>query len=644
MSSTTAGTLDDATRPGSQIAAAPRRSQVALGSRAGDWLARSWPAVLGVAIYVALSFGVYGLQSPLSTSTLPSCGCGDISQEVWFLTWPAQALAHGHNPLFTDYLNYPRGVNLMQNTSMPLLGVVFAPVTLLIGPIATYNLLMRLAFVLSAAAMMFVLRRWTSWWPAAFVGGLMYGFSPFMIGQAQGHLFLTFLPLPPLVLLLLDTLLVQRRSPLRTGLLLGVVCAAQFLISAEVLAITAVLVGIGLVVVAIRHPVAAIDRWRELLIGGGAAGVVFLAIAGYPLWYFAAGPGHIVGPPHPVANLKAYHSDPALLVQPSPLFRIGFGYWQKRGTLLIQGNGVEQTDYVGVPLLILLAFLAVRVRRVGMAQLAVVVGTAAWVFTLGWTLWLRGTPRHITLPFAWFLNVPVLNGVEDLRFSFGMYACIAILLAIGLDRQGRKGVMAGFRRHLKRTTGASEGRPALRGALWLVIAAAALVPLLPRVPYAATPVTTPPVFTSDHTTIPSGSVVVGYPIPGSIGGVDDQLMLYQAQGGMRFKIIGARAAAAGPDGRAAQGADRFLPPTELQDLLSYAEFGKPALPPANPTTYANIRLFLRRYDVSTVVVVPIQGWPLVDKYLTASLGRPPVLRSGAYVWTDVQQQLRQLQG
>lgn len=587
------------------------------------------PPVLAVVVYVVLSFFVYGLHSPLSNTSLPECGCGDVAQEVSFLAWPAHALAQGHNPFFTDYLNYPRGVNLMQNTSMPLLAVVFAPVTLLIGPAATFNLLVRLAFVLSATSMLFVLRRWTRWWPAAFVGGLVYGFCPFMIGQAQGHLFLTFVPLPPLIVLLLDTLLRTERSPLRTGALLGLVCAAQLLISAEILAITISLVAVGLVALAIRHPVATLERWRVLLLGGGAAAGVFLLVAGYPLWVYAAGPAHITGPPHPASELRAYHSDPSLLVQPSPLFRIGFGSWQKSGRVLVEGNGVEQTDYVGIPLLVLLAVLAVRARRIGMAQLAVGVGFVAWVLTLGPHLWFRGAARHITLPFSWVLHVPVLNGVLDVRFSYVMYACIAILLAVSLDALKRDGWLPGSHRR-------PRGHPATRATVVLGLTAAALVPLVPVIPYTATQLSTPAVLASPAAIVPDGGVLVGYPSPGGVGGVDDQLMLWQAMGGWRYKIIGARAAAAGPDGRAAQGAARFLPPPDLQDLLSYAEFGKPSLPPADSTTYGHIRQVLTKFDVDTVVVVPIGQWQLVDNYLTAAIGSAPVLRSGAYVWTGLE--------
>ena len=49
-------------------------------------------------------------------------------------------------------------------------------------------------------------RRFVSWWPAAFVGGLAYGFSPFTSATANAHLFLLFQAVPPLVILFVDRL------------------------------------------------------------------------------------------------------------------------------------------------------------------------------------------------------------------------------------------------------------------------------------------------------------------------------------------------------------------------------------------------------------------------------------------------------
>ena len=47
-------------------------------------------------------------------------------------------------------------------------------------------------------------RRFVTWWPAAFVGGLAYGFSPFTAATANAHLFLLFQAVPPLIILFVD--------------------------------------------------------------------------------------------------------------------------------------------------------------------------------------------------------------------------------------------------------------------------------------------------------------------------------------------------------------------------------------------------------------------------------------------------------
>lgn len=80
----------------------------------------------------------------------------------------------------------------MDNTTMPLLGIVGFPITLLFGSIATHNVLIDLAIFASTLSFFAMARRFVTWWPAAFVGGLAYGFSPFTAATGNAHLFLLF--------------------------------------------------------------------------------------------------------------------------------------------------------------------------------------------------------------------------------------------------------------------------------------------------------------------------------------------------------------------------------------------------------------------------------------------------------------------
>ena len=69
-----------------------------------------------------------------------------------------------------------------------------------------------LAPAVSTTGASLAIRRYAAWQPAAFVGGLCYGFGPFLATDLRfGHLNLTFLAIPPLILLALDDLFVRRK-------------------------------------------------------------------------------------------------------------------------------------------------------------------------------------------------------------------------------------------------------------------------------------------------------------------------------------------------------------------------------------------------------------------------------------------------
>ncbi|MGB7051620.1 MAG: hypothetical protein WBG41_08635, partial [Acidimicrobiales bacterium] len=111
----------------------------------------------------------------------------DFTQAMWFMAWVPHAIGHGLNPLFSNAIYVPRGVNLMDSASSPLLGLFTAPFALVVNPVVRANLLLLLAMPVSATAGFVVLRRWQVWVPAAALGGLIYGFSPYMVGQTLEH-------------------------------------------------------------------------------------------------------------------------------------------------------------------------------------------------------------------------------------------------------------------------------------------------------------------------------------------------------------------------------------------------------------------------------------------------------------------------
>jgi hypothetical protein len=79
---------------------------------------------------------------------------------IWYLRWLPFALAHGHDPLISTYLQVPDGFNLLWNTSILLPAFVLSPVTLLFGAVVSYNLLATLALALSAWCAYLAFRRY----------------------------------------------------------------------------------------------------------------------------------------------------------------------------------------------------------------------------------------------------------------------------------------------------------------------------------------------------------------------------------------------------------------------------------------------------------------------------------------------------
>jgi hypothetical protein len=418
------------------------------------------------AVYLVLACLLYWPATPFGTGHLPGCACGDPEQQTWFLAWTSHALTHGLNPFFTQYINTPRGANLAIDTAMPLLGVLGTPITLLAGPVATFNLLLKLGLAASGASMFWVLRRYTSWWPAAFGGGLLFAFSPYLAGQAVRHVFLSFVPLVPLFLPLLDDWLVsRRRSPVRSGLLLGLVAGLQYLISPEILLTTTIMAVAGLAWLALRHPRAAGERAGALARGVIIALPVFVLIAGYAMWLLVAGPDRPIGPVHILSGLARYHADLLSPLLPTSHELFAPGALAAAGDRLPAGSTIENGFYLGLPLLVLLCYFAIRYRRVPLMAIATMIGLAAFVLGLGTRLTVNGKAIGVPLPFAVFTHLPIVQNLEPARLSLYVQLAAAVIVAVGLDRARAHGWRRASAAANHGQPAAGQGQPSPAGAL-----------------------------------------------------------------------------------------------------------------------------------------------------------------------------------
>src|SRR6266702_84279 len=101
----------------------------------------------------------------------------DAGSYVWDFWWMARSVDHLSNPWSTSYLAAPVGTQLGLHTLMPLPGVVMMPVTVLLGPSASYTLLSIVLPGLLSYTMYRVARLWLPSQIAAIAAGGFFGYS-----------------------------------------------------------------------------------------------------------------------------------------------------------------------------------------------------------------------------------------------------------------------------------------------------------------------------------------------------------------------------------------------------------------------------------------------------------------------------------
>ena len=587
----------------------------------------AWPA-LALLSYVLLALLLF-TSAWRSPGTLAIGGGVDTPQFMWFFRWPAFALTHGDNPLVSNYIDFPAGMNLMWNASMPLIGAVLTPVSLLLGPVLSFNLVTTLAVALSAWTAYLAIRRYVRSQLAAGVGGLLYGFSPFMVAHSLGHPHVTVAFIPPLFLIVLDEILRRQAHPFwRSGLVLGLLAAAQLVIGEELLATSVIVAALGLVILVGLHPDQVAARVPGALRALGVAAGVFVVLAAVPLAVQFAGPQRVSGllqePNVFVSDLLGFIVPTELqAIAPSSLTRISNRF---------TGDIAEWTSYVGIPLIVLLAFVVIRLWSQTIVRFAALLGIMIALLSLGPTLHLGGRISHIpsfvlglafpllaaflparvmlyTFTAGWLalMKLPVLGNILPGRLMLFGYLLVGLLLAIFIDDYLR---------------GATRRRLVL-GTLVVVVA---LMPLLPRWPYPQTSAAVPAFFTSgDVRQLPEGSVALVAPFS---HGDEANAMLWEAASGMRFRM---------PEGYGfIPGPSQDPPLTVTQSVLVRIQHGDDP-PVVTDGLRQQILDDISSLRVQTVIVGPMPHEDRVVELFTNVLQSTPASIGGVYLWRGIGQ-------
>jgi hypothetical protein len=594
------------TMPKAAFAETPATSHTASVPRSGSLL----QAGLSFASYLIAS--VWLCRDVLSGMRRSVIGLslGDDSIFTWWLTYTPWALLHGKNPLVTDMLNYPSGVNGMWNTSVPLLGLLGTPITYTAGPTATFNIMMMLGPPASGLLTFIVLRRYLH--PAAaWLTGAMYAFSPFVLAHLiAGHLNLVWNILPPLMVYFVDEIIVrQQRSPVRLGVLLGLVLTIQAGLYTQTIGLGAAVVAVVVTVMGLhwRDQVRLRLRYAATAVGIGAG--LFLVLCAFPLYML------VRGPHRPTGSLRDqfyFVGDLANIVVPTPWNYALLGTGDRAADMRL--NGAEQGFYVGVVALVA-CFVALAIARSAFAWLIATSAAAAAVLALGPQLVIFNDPHGPRwLPFRLIAHLPLLENIESVRFTVFVGFAAATLVGVLLDRALRSSV---------RTWQAG-------GVALATVAALTWMPAVNRYPVVS-PIVAPAFFTDGSVTeaIAEGSVVRTVPraapeLPGHAAPMTWQawtLMHYKSRGGYFLGSEGGVNVNAGVP-------DAFDVATD--------SIGTGGLPPALGTPeFTAVQAALTEHPVDYIIVVPLAGTgdqQVLLTFVTAVTGVAGEENGGAYLF------------
>ena len=565
------------------------------------------PPIWGLALvlYLACELALFGpgILGRLQTGAVGSSPSSDYQVMTWSLEWWPWAVLHGHDPFYTNAVWAPWGYATAWMTSIPALALLAAPITLTAGPLAAYNVLMLAALPAAALAAYALCRELTHRFIPALIGGYIYGFSPYLLGQtiAQHLNLVQIWPFPLIALLAIRYL----RGTCRPRWLVAGTATVGAIVLGSSLELVALAVPVAAVALIVAYATAAAPRRSILrLTAWLALAGTFVGLLALPFAWFTLVQRR---PPLPYAP-ERYATDVANLVVPTTTVLGGTLEATLRLSARFVGNVGEQGGYLGVPLLLVCLTAIVSDRRRG-----VWVAGAAFVASLVWSMgpYIVIAGRTVASEPLSLDRLPVLDLSLPSRMASLTALGAAVLAAVWLARPGAR---------------------------WLRLAAGAVLVLslwpqsghlfLPPSVVALRAEQGVPLFAWQTAVVPRAPAAVSRPLH------PDQSLLvlpfasrtptayWQAESGMRFRTVG--------------GFTPFLPLQAVGDpTISSLFAGYPG-----PLAIERLRLFLRRAHVGRVAILRGAGraWrrTIHDALRRPGGASPPLPASISAVGADAQ--------
>ncbi|GIJ52337.1 glycosyl transferase [Virgisporangium aliadipatigenens] len=524
----------------------------------------------------------------------------------WVLTHGANAVRHLDDPMFSELINAPYGLNLMANTSVLAWSLPLAPVTWLFGAHTTLALLLTMGLFGTAAAWYYALQKLTGSRIAAAVGGGFSGFAPAIVTHTNGHPNIAAQYVLPLIVLTVVGMRDTRR-PIRRGLVLAGLVVVQCFINEELLFLTALALGLFLIAYAAARPRELAPVVPSAMKTLGTTALVAGAALAYPLGRQFFGRGAYRGLPDFVlaygADLASYWS----------FARRSIAGTAETSQPLSQGP-TEENTFFGWPLLIALVVLVVWLRADPVVRAVAFTAVTFAALSLGSVINLNGEPTEWGGPWQFLAHLPLFDSVVPTRLALVVTPLVGILLARAVQRMGDP-------------VSALRAGPAT-AVPWIVLVAV-LAPLVPT-PIPVTERPKVPVFFTDgafRDWVPKGGVLVGVP---AMWQSNLHAMQWQTAADQEFAIFGGYFLAPQPGDPTRRAAYGPAYPWTMRMISEVADQGRPRLVTVDEIARARADFADMRADL---VVLPAHH-PRADvvRNLMDQLLPQGSLVGGMWVW------------
>lgn len=388
-------------------------------------------AAMSLVLFLILSLIYYGTTGNLRRMYL-GWGSDPISY-IWFLNWWPWAIAHGLNPFISYYVWYPHGFNLTWAGSTPSAALLMWPVTFLANAVVSYNVLSLLAPALAAWAGFLLAQYLTQDTASSLIGGYLFGFSSYELGQMMAHLVLGLIFVVPLLVLLVVQRIRGDISRRRFVVALALALLIQLGLETEVLATACVF---GAITWVIFLAFATSEERRRLWTVAWEiiSAVAVMAVLASPFLFFVL--KGLAEVPAVINSPEFYSADLLNYLIPTTVTRFRSNFFEEFAQRFT-GNTFEQGAYLGLLLILILVVQLRDIRRRPYVRPLLVSLLVMLVLSLGPSLHVAGMATNLWLPWRMALHLPLIHQALPSRFT--MYVALAAALAVALWLSAARG-------------------------------------------------------------------------------------------------------------------------------------------------------------------------------------------------------------